>query len=276
VPSNAEESDPELLKKDHIKKGVTVMKFVVFIVKAIDATCVFRMNALMKARLRQCLCICMALLFVSCASAPPQETYLTSNSLSSIKKVAILASASAPDVTYATQSSSPGPLLVAAIFAPILIFPAMAIEGAARAGADSAHAEEIGAKIDLGSIEDKIVQAFTTPLRKASCFDRVDYIKDKTNDNRQLPDAGYDAVIRLVIKSISLTHLAGDNVGLQIHVQGQLTYVRSGEIMWDRLEVMSSPEVHTLDYYKANGLRELDAILEKAGQNLAYDFVYLK
>ena len=246
-----------------------------FIVKASASTRVFRMNALMKMRLRRCLCICMAMLLVSCGSAP-RETYLKISSLSSIKKIAILASANAPDVTYATQSSSVAPFLVAIIFAPILIFPAMAIEGAARAGADSAHATEIGTKVDLGSIEDKIVQAFTTPLRKASCFDRVDYIKNKNNDDRQLSDAGYDAVIRLVIKSISLTHLAGDNVGLQIHVQGQLTYLRSGKIIWDRLEVMSSLEVHTLDYYKANGLRELDAILEKAGQNLAYDFVYLK
>ena len=256
------------------------MKLIWVIVNGSDITRVPRMNALMKMRLRRCLCICMVLLLVSCASAPPQETYLTSNSLSSIKKVAILASANAPDVTYATQSRSTGLGLglglATAVFAPILIFPAMAIEGAARAGADSAHAEEIGTKIELGSIEDKIVQAFTSPLRKASCFDHVDYIKNKINDERQLSDAGYDAVIRLVIKNISLTHLAGDNVGLQIRVQGQLTNLRSGKIMWDRLEVMSSPELHTLDYYKANGLREQDALWEKAGQNLAYDFVYLK
>jgi hypothetical protein len=247
-----------------------------FIVKASDSTCVPGMNALMKMRLRQCLCVYMALLLVSCASAFPKETYLTSNSLSSITKVAILVSANAPDVTYAIRDVTPGLGPATAIFAPILVFPYLAIEVAARSGADSAHAKEIEAKVDLSSIEDKIVQAFTTPLRKASCFDRVDYIKNKINDDRQLSDAGYDAVIRLVIKSISLTHIAGDNVSLQIHVQGQLTQVRSGKMMWDRLEVMSSPELHTLDYYKENGLKEIDAMLEKAGQNLAYDFVYLK
>lgn len=250
-----------------------------FIVIYSDSTRVPRMNALMKMRLRRCLCICMALLLVSCASAPPQETYLTSKSLSSIKKVAIFASANAPDVTPAHQegTGAAGLGLAIVVLAPLLILPYVAIGTAAeRARTDSASAKEIGTKIDLSSIEDKIVQAFTTPLRKASCFDRVDHIKNKINDDRQLSDAGYNAVIRLVIKSISITHLAGDTFGLQIHVQGQMTYVRSGEIIWDRLEVMSSNELHTLDYYKANGLRELDAILEKAGQTLAYDFVYLK
>jgi hypothetical protein len=37
-----------------------------------------------------------------------------------------------------------------------------------------------------------------------------------------------------------------------------------------------SPELQPLDYYKKNGLIELDAMLKKAGRNLAYDFVYLK
>ncbi|MBL7075798.1 hypothetical protein ISS37_11240 [candidate division KSB1 bacterium] len=255
------------------------MRLIWFIVKANDSTRVPRMNALMKMRLRRCLCICMALLLVSCASAPPKETYLTSNSLSSIKKVAILASANALDVTPATQegTGAAGLGLAIAVLAPLLILPYVAIGTAAeRAHTDSASAKEIGTKIDISSIEDKIVQAFTTPIRKASCFDRVDYIKNKINDDHQLSDAGYNAVIRLVIKNISLTHLAGDNFGLQIHVQGQLTYLRSGKIVWDREEVLSSPEVHTLNYYKENGLKELDAIIEKAGQNLAYDFVYLK
>jgi len=47
----------------------------------------------------------MALLLVSCTSVT-KETYLTSNSLSNIKKVAILASANDPDVTYASRSYS--------------------------------------------------------------------------------------------------------------------------------------------------------------------------
>jgi hypothetical protein len=258
------------------EKEMFKMRLSWFIAKACDPTCAFRMNASMKVQLRRCLYICLALLLVSCATTMPQETYLTRNSLAGISKVAVIASADAPDVTYVTAQSMSIGTSLAGMLVPILIFPGMVIEGAARIGADSAHATEIGSKVDLGRIEEIIVQAFTTPLRKTSYFDRVDYIKNKDNDDRQLLGSGYDAMIRLVIKRISLSSLASNNVGLQVNVQGQLTDLRSGKIMWDRLEVMSSSEVHTLDYYKANGLRELDAILEKAGQRLAYDFVYLK
>jgi len=65
------------------------------------------------------------------------------------------------------------------IVGPFLMIGEGLHEGMARVIADSAHAKEIGTKVELSSVEDKIVQAFTTPLKKASCFDRVDYIKNK-------------------------------------------------------------------------------------------------
>lgn len=117
-----------------------------FIVKDSDLTRVPRLNAVMKMRLRRCLCICMALLLVSCASAPPKETYLMSNSLSNIKKVAILASANAPDVTPASQggTAAAGLGLMVVVLAPLLILPYVAIMAAAESpDTDSASAKEI-------------------------------------------------------------------------------------------------------------------------------------
>jgi hypothetical protein len=240
-----------------------------FIVKASDSTRVHRINALMKMRLRRCLCICIALLLVSCASAPPQETYLTSSSLSSIKKVAILASANAPDVNYASTGQ---PLLPIHLGSILL----QAIDAAARSGMDTEHAQQIGKRVDLTNIEDRIVEVFTKSISATRCFQTVDHIKSKKQDEQLLSNSGYDAIIRLTVKEISLGRIAGDYVGLHIHVQGQLKCLKSEKILWDREEMIKSPEFHSLDYYKENGLRELDAILEKAGQKLAYDFIYLK
>jgi hypothetical protein len=55
-----------------------------------------------------------------------------------------------------------------------------------------------------------------------------------------------------------------------------MEHLFSGKVVWDREERILSSEFHSLDYYKENGLKELDAMLEKGGRNLAYDFVYLK
>lgn len=258
------------------------MNLIAFVVNTSDLIFDPKTNGLMKIRLRPCLCICMSLLFVSCASVN-EETYLTNNSLSGIKKVAIIASANDPDLTSASIGYTPGAAFLALLIpvvGPAAVGGAMlagnAIESAARSSADSANAKVIGTKVDLSSIEDKIVQSFTAPLTKASCFDRIDYLKDKNSNDRQLSDAGYDAVIRLDIKNISFVSVGGDNVNLRIRLQGQLTNLRSRKVMWDRLEYIESREYHTLDYYQTNGPKELNALLEKAGQILAYDFVYLK
>jgi hypothetical protein len=229
-----------------------------------------------KKKLHRFSSIGLALLMLSCATTPPKETYITSANLSGISKVAIVASANAPDLSYVTQSTSPGPLLATAILFPILIFPAIAIEGIARSGADSSHAKEIGKRVDLTSIEDKIADVFSGSIVSAGCFKSVERIKNKNQEEQLLSTSGYDAIIRLKVYEISLDRRAGDYVGLHIHVQGQLKNLRSGQILWDREEMVTAPESHQLDYYKENGLKELNALLEKAGKMLAYDFVYLK
>lgn len=256
------------------------MKLSRFIVKTSDSTCISGMNTSVKIRLYRCLCICMALSFVSCAATLPQETYLTRSSLSNVSRVAILASASAPDVNYETTKSSDVQRTVGP-FVPLIVgilpyLVAQSVESSNREASDAAHAKEIGSKVDLSSIEDKTAQAFTTPISKAGCFQGIEYVKSKNKEDRQLSDEGYDAKIRLIVKNISLIREVGDNVKLHINMQGQLMYLKTGKVVWDREEIVSSPEWHPLDYYKANGLKELDALLEKAGQNLAYDFVYLK
>ena len=58
------------------------------------------------------------------------------------------------------------------------------------------------------------------------------------------------------------------------YMLGQMEKLMSGEIVRDNEEVVTNPEPQTLDYYKENGLKELDAMLEKSeGKNLAYDFI---
>jgi hypothetical protein len=218
--------------------------------------------------LRGCLCICISAFLVSCATVP-QQAYLTNASLSNMKKVAIVCSVSAPEVSYSINSQGSG---VGVWFG----FLGMEVERAIRSDIDKEHAKEIGNHLDLSRIENKIAKSFIQQLNKSDCFQTVEYVGDKNQDVRLSSLAGYDALIRLNVREISISRDAGDYVKLYVYMHGQLEHLTSGKIVWDREEVVSSPERHTLDYYKENGLKELDAILEKAGKNLSYDFIYLK
>jgi hypothetical protein len=226
--------------------------------------------------LRISLCIVAGLLLISCASLP-KETYLTSKCLTGIKKVAIVTLVSAPEVSYSSSrlqvryagfgdfsSGGLGGLL------------ATLLEGAIRSWIDQAHAAKISEHTGSGSIEGNMAQSFIQTVKKGDCFQGVEYLKDKDQDNSKLSTMGYDAIIRLSVGEVLLRRTAAEYLSLTARVRGQLENLRSGETVWDREEMVTNPEPHTLDYYEENGLIELDTMLEKAGRNLAYDFLYSK
>lgn len=222
-------------------------------------------------------CVCISIFVISCASVP-QQTYLNEKDLSQIKKVAIVVSAHAPEVSYSRITS--GSVLEATVLfiiaAPLLMLPAMSAEAAIRSNIDQKHSKEIGDHSNLSHISDKVAQTFMNQLRKGGCFYAVEFLKDETQSYNKLSIAYYDAVIRLSVRKIILERVAGDNVRLYTHLSGQMECLSSRQILWDREEIVASSEPNSLDYYKENGLKELDVLLERAAKNLSHDFVYLK
>jgi hypothetical protein len=130
--------------------------------------------------------------------------------------------------------------------------------------------------MDLQRIEDKIAQSFMQPLKMESCFITLEHLLNMNPSGSQLPPLGYDAIISLYLNEISLKRVHGDRARLYINVQAKMEALPSGKIIWERQESLISPEPLTIDYYKANMMHELNTILEKAGTNLSYDFIYLK
>lgn len=201
----------------------------------------------------------------SCATSHPKETYLTKADLTSISKVAVIASSNTPEVFY-TESTSPG----VQIFTFVLLGPiaALGIHEATMSIADTEHSQEVGKRVDLSIIEDKIANVFITSLGNSSCLKNADYLKEQ--DERQMSAEGYDAVLSLTVSKITLYRVYSDNVKLQVHVHGLLKSIRSGKTLWDREEIATSRNSNTLAYYKENSMKELDAVLEKAGRNLGF------
>ena len=224
----------------------------------------YRLHASLSAAARRCFCLCIVLCLISCAMVPKQ-TYLNNQSLLGINKVAVVVSVSAPEVSYTTGG--------------FMLFPEDGLIGifekAIRYGSDQEHTSKINEHVDISLIEDKTAQSFMQPLKKGNLFQSVEQTPNKNQDSRQLIAIGYDAVISLTVREISIERVPGDYVSLSAHVHGQMEKLMSGEIVWDREEVVTNPEPHTLDYYKENGLKDLDTMLEKAGKTLAYDFIYL-
>jgi hypothetical protein len=238
----------------------------------------YRFGKLLRAPLCVFLCICTGSFLNSCATAPKQ-TYLNNRSLSEISKVAIVASITDPKVYNAVRSNVSGTVLgftgiVPALFFAVLV--AALTERAIRSGVDNGHAGEVKEHTSLNQLEEKVAQSFIQTVKEGGCFRVAEYLADKNQNAQQLSAKGYNAVIRLVVYEVSLERVAGDNVRLHVFVRGQLENLPSGKIPWDREERVWSPENHPLDYYRENGLKELDAMLEKAGRNFAYDFVYPK
>ena len=228
-----------------------------------------RFNKLLRALLCISIFICTGSLLTSCATGS-RETYLKKMNLSGISKVAIVASVSFPKVSYAKRDN------VSLNLYPIAgLFPILA-EAAIRSGVDHGHAGDFRQHVDFSHFEETVAQSFMQTLKKGDCFQAVEYFTDKNRDSQQFSAKGYDAVIHLFVSEITLKRVAGDDVGLDAFVRGQMEHFSSGKVVWDRGEYVMSPEIHPLNYYKENGLKELDAMLEKAGRNLAYDFVYLK
>jgi hypothetical protein len=202
----------------------------------------------------------------------PQQTYLNNHSLSGIDKVAVVVSVSAPKVSYRYTGYSSG-LLDGGAIGQMSPF---ATESILRYGLDSQHTSKINEHVDIGQIENKTAQSFIQPLKKANLFQSVEQPINKNQDSRQLRTIGYDAVIRLTVPEITINRAPGDSVKLTAVVHGQMECMATGRIVWDREEVVTNPEPHPIDYYKENGLKELDTMLEKATKKLVFDFIYLK
>jgi hypothetical protein len=226
----------------------------------------FEFYKLLRVSLYVFLCLSMGFLMISCTTVPKQ-TYLPKTVLSDVRKVAIIASAKAPVVHYSMMSEYAGLSALLGVFWT-------AAELGIRSGIDSQHASKVREHVDLSEIEYKAALAFMKPLQEGACFQVIEYVKQKDLDNSRLLAAGFNAVIRLSLHKISLERAPSSDIKLYAFMQGQMENLVSRKIIWDREEAVQSTEYHSLEYYKENGLKEMDALLETACRRLAYDFVY--
>lgn len=216
----------------------------------------------------------ISFLLISCSTLPKQ-TYLKNNALAGISKVAVISSANTPEISYSINDKHSG-LSVFTVLFGLVVFPAMLAEYSVRSGIDNQHAAEIEKHLINNRIEEKLAKSFISSINIEPRFTSIDYIQSKDQYQNKLSVKNYDAVISLIVKTITLERDVADKVSLYITVQGKMESLKSGKILLDREEVLKSKDPKELEYYKKSGIEELDAMLERAAQILAYDFVYLR
>lgn len=208
-------------------------------------------------------CALIVLFLTSCAptiSKIPQQKFLLQQSLSGISRVVVVVMANDVDVYY--HKACPD----------CIISPILSIIVQFR---DSLQSKNIRDNVSLDSIKEKLAQSFIQPLQKVDYFQTIDYVTDWDRNTLEFADK-YDAVIRLSLNKLLLEKVAGGDARLRIDVRGEMEALASGNYLWNRQEIITSPTQHSLDEYKSNGLQELDMMLDLAGKRLSNDFVYIK
>ena len=213
----------------------------------------------------------MIIILASCTSVPKQ-TYINKSYLQDASKAAVIVSVSKPNVTHSLNK-------------PFLLDPLsswLAGYGFWNTGLlfgladDLESSNKIGEHVNLNSIEENIANIFIQPLKKVKYFHTIEYVSDKNQDNTKLSSAGYNMVVRLSMREISIRSVTADHVKLYISMHGQMEDLTSKKIIWDREENVSSSEMELLENMKEKGPKNLNATIEKAVKYLANDFIYLK
>ena len=120
---------------------------------------------------------------------------------------------------------------------------------------------------------------FLDDLKKAGLFKRINSTGlSGPENNKKLLDEGYDSLIELDIKELALRKEYGDKLKICANVWGKMTDLKSGELVWNRQEVVMADDEYTIEAYKSNRgqiLKEsADQVFRKIARRLANDFIY--
>jgi len=215
-------------------------------------------------RLNYSLFIFLTFILASCATVPKQ-TYIDKKSLPSRLKAAVIVSVTSPDVTH--YSNDRLPLYYKLFYGYKFTFGVLE---------DITSSDKIKEHVNVNSIEENIANTFIRPLRKGKYFQTIEYVSDMNQDNLKLSSAGFNMVIRLSVREMSIRSVTADHVKLYISMHGQMEDIASKKIVWDREEQVSSSEMELLENMEEKGPKNLNATIEKAVKYLANDFIYLK
>lgn len=206
-------------------------------------------------------------LLFSCGTVP-QQTYLEKWEMSKFNAVAVSVSSADLDVRYLKEK---------ALWTPGLLGW---IEYGVRSSMDQTHAKDIKNATGEFYIGKLFGDYFLEDLRRSNQFKIIVCIDNLDISNyKNLRQKGYNAVIELNIKKLSLTPGIGDKL-LKVYVEvcSKMVDLEKEDVIWNRRLAMVSDEQYTIDEYKAEEIQIfknlIDKMLKKAAYKLTNDIIY--
>lgn len=218
------------------------------------------------------------ILLISCASVP-QQTYMEKSKLSRFNRVAVNVSTAELDVRYSRETGMSTATGASFVLFGLFGFAVAAAEEGGKSSSDKQLAADFKKNTESVRFDDLLCDYFLESLKNANVFKAI--AKTAVIDSithKKLLDDGYDSVIELDIKEMALRKDYGDKLRIHANVWGRLIDLKSGEIVWNRQEVVIGNDAHTIEAFKAGGGKLLneagDQVFRKIASRLANDFIY--
>ena len=207
----------------------------------------------------------LLLLLPSCASRPA-EVYLETGRTASMNRILLSVSSTHLKVDYWTSKPFFGP-------------PGL-IEYLIRRGMDQHLAAEARPTLLKEYIQQRMRDVFREEFtRKPGCqlVDQPGGVEPM--QHKQFHSQGFQAFIALTLVDLSLQRKEyGNRIDIQVELQGEMTDLATGQVIWSRRERAVSQESFPIDTYTENQGELIWTVtqqtVEKATRRLAYDLVY--
>ncbi len=220
----------------------------------------------------------LALLYLATACGTvPDQRFLKKGSLSGIRRVGVSTSSHELSVRQHRESMEINPVVLVSPLAAVILEP---VDWAIRSGADASQARVIRANRPKETIAQRLSAHFIRRLSDSRVFESVQEIPADVKGSQEAHWlSGQGAVIRLRITDVSLRLVTHNEFSLFVELSAEMLSLRAGKeqtVLWSRIERTSSNELHTLDFYKTQGIAALDEVLGKLAGRLADDLIYTK
>ncbi len=215
------------------------------------------------------LCAVLSSFFLSCTTPRidklPEQKFLSQKNLTGISRVAVIVSTPGKDISL-NQATGRDARTSLYVHSSILM---------AMDSAELEETERFRERLDFDNMRDLLAQSFIQRLRKAALFNNIVLLQNQDQARTELIGK-YDAIIKLSLNTILLEKLNDGRMSLRIDIRGEMEKLERGETLWNRQEIIVSPNPRSLEEYKVTGQDLLSGMMETAGKLLSYDFVYLK
>jgi hypothetical protein len=198
--------------------------------------------------------------------AVPKQIALSKADLASVRSAAVKVDAAALRVELNSRAGLSSAHGWVGVLSPLAGLLSASVEAAGRSYADAALSKTQREHLVISDLETHLGDGF---LRQMAAFHRFAVSYALSTDWSQLLAQGHDVLLCLKVEELCLKPYDAERLGLYVSAWGTITDLRTGRVLWKRLESLLNREVHTLAEYQADEAQLLKHVVEDSLDGLA-------